>query len=99
MRNIAMAIQESKVNGLLGQVSSLRTQIGILNMLKKSVKLVIDDLGDMLNKLSGVINAVGFVAGDTTQIIDDLKNADGAKTKLYLLATISQVQTLGNDVA
>lgn len=96
---IAMAVQQSKVNGLLAQVSDLRAQVANLGMLKQSVNLVITDLGDVINQVSNVNNAVAFVAGDTAQIINDLKNADGSRTKIYLLTTIGQLQTLGNDAA
>lgn len=98
---IALAVQEGKVNNLLAQASNQRAQVTHLDMMIQSVNLLVTDLGDILNRISNVANAVGFIASDNSQVLADLKNVQGEQlhAKLYLITTIGQLQTLGNDAA
>ena len=98
---IALAVQEGKVNNLQAQASVQRAQVTHLDMMIESVNLLVTDLGDILNRISNVANAVGFIASDNSQVLADLKNVQGEQlyAKLYLITTISQLQTLGNDAA
>lgn len=98
---IALRIQEDKVNGLLAQASDMRSQIANLKLVKLSIEEMIVDFSDILTRLSGVGNAVDFLAGDNEQVINDLNNAHGGRgvVKIFIITTISQLQTLQTDAA
>lgn len=98
---IALKVQEDKVNGLLAQASKLGQEIANLEILIKSVKTMTTDFMGIINKMSTIKNAVDFVSSDIGEIVNDLKNTQGgqSKAKLYIIATISQLNTLAGDAS
>jgi hypothetical protein len=105
--SIALLVQESKVNGLLGRASSMRSQITNLTIFKLSIDSLITDFSDVITKLSGLSNAVYFVAGDNSGVISSLNDTqddddtqdDQLLVKIYVTTAISQLQLLEADAS
>lgn len=97
---IAYSVEESKVNNLLAQASALNAQINTLNMMIQAVTTLTTDFSGIITTISDVKNAVDFVAGDASDILNDLTGAGGANAaKTYVITTISMLQTLQTDVS
>lgn len=98
---IALAVENNTVSGLEAQVSSIKAQLSNLAMMTQAVGALNNNFNDIVSKVSDVKNAVEFVASDTTQITTDLSNGQAGigNAKLYVVTTISELQTLQQDAA
>ncbi|SOD97812.1 hypothetical protein [Spirosoma fluviale] len=89
-------------------VEEIRNQIRFMEAYSVSLKesersltSMVADFSGVINQISYVSNAVHIVASEDAHVIDDLKNTQGDQliARIYLMTTISQLQTLETDAS
>ncbi|WP_394750815.1 HBL/NHE enterotoxin family protein [Spongiimicrobium salis] len=88
-----------KANNLEAQENSLHAQIASIKLLLISINAMNDYFTKIIQQLSGIKNAIGFLSGDITNIMNDLKNSNTTQAQLYLTTAIHELKTLKMDVS
>ncbi len=91
---------KSDVNGYESQISSLNASINSLNAMKGACQQLGGDFQVVMSKISGVDNAVDFLASELLSINSDLQSGSSLPViGIMVTAAITEVTTLGIDAS
>jgi hypothetical protein len=99
---VLLSEAQDQVNSTEKQMQGIHSQIvkqtGFLN----KVGAFTQDFDQLIGKVSGVSNSLGFLSGDLDNILNDIdhgKITDRAQVQLYFTVALQEVHTLQIDVA
>lgn len=88
------------VDDLESEISAKQKQIDQQKALVTATKTLNGDFNTLVTKVSGVKNAVGFLASDIGEVVTDLEH-DGSRAviELYIQAALSEAKEVAADAA